>query len=60
MSAQAWIKEQIVLHNETARRTGARLVTACGAVALPMDIGLPAMFTGERATSNHTAMLPCL
>ena len=46
-----WIRRMIDAHDETARKTGAKIVHCCGFDSIPMDIG--AWFLQQEAMQRH-------
>ena len=48
-----WIRRMIGAHNDTARRSGARIVHCCGFDSIPMDIG--AWFLQNEANQRYGA-----
>lgn len=48
-----WIRRMIDAHNDTARRSGARIVHCCGFDSIPMDIG--AWFLQKEAKERYGA-----
>ncbi len=48
-----WIRRMIDAHNDTARRSGARIVHCCGFDSIPMDIG--AWFLQNEANQRYGA-----
>jgi short subunit dehydrogenase-like uncharacterized protein len=50
-----WIRKMIDLHEETARRSGARIVHCCGFDSIPSDLGV--LFTHRKMKELHGG--PC-
>lgn len=51
-----WIAKMIAAHQETAQRTGARLVFSCGFDSIPFDLGV--WFLQKEARARFGAALP--
>jgi len=51
-----WMREMIDAHEETAKKSGARIVFSCGFDSIPFDLGV--LFLQEQAQQTLGAVLP--